>query len=291
MSRRPRFWRRSALLALAVAPWGCAYAHPTVPRTTQAPGPRPSVLLAARQLHHPPALTGSGADAQRATLAFIDWAAFSTVSEQEDGRKVIASARDNKDVAATLCAEAFKAQKENHSRALVVLGILGEMRSPLGEECLSRFMQLPFPQEGRAVDGEIMAQTALGTLQAKAIDGLAYLHNATGDAEVLRAVAAHPSRIVRAEAVNAYLWNHQDSAEARATLAGVVRKGEEIFLDRVRHEPGQGKERFNRSLEAYLAAHPEAVAPAPERSRYAPVPASQYHQQRPTNNPPPPPPQ
>ncbi|HVT61468.1 MAG TPA: hypothetical protein VHR45_24105 [Thermoanaerobaculia bacterium] len=204
---------------------------------------------------------------------------------------MIASARDNKDVAATLCAEAFKAQKRDHSRALVVLGILGEMRSPLGEECLSRFMRLPFPKEGREVDGEIIEQTALGTLQAKAIDGLAYLHNGTGDAEVLRAVAGHPSRIVRAEAISAYLWNYQNSAEARATLATVVRKGEEIFLDRVRREPGQGKEPFNRSLEAYLKAHPEVIAPAPERSQYAPKPRSPYTTPRATNNPPPPPPQ
>jgi hypothetical protein len=69
---------------------------------------------------------------------------------------------------------------------------------------------------------------------------------------------------VRAEAIRAYLANHQNSAEAKTTLRKYVRKGEEIFLDRPNRDPGDKAEIFNRKLEEYLHAHPERAAAASE---------------------------
>ena len=107
-------------------------------------------------------------------------------------------------------------------------------------------------------------------LQAKAIDGLAYLRNPEADNEVLRAAGKHPSRIVRAEAIDAYLWNHQDSAEAKATLARYVRPDEKVFLDRVRRGDGEGAEQFNPKLAQFLKAHPELAPPKPEIAKSKP---------------------
>jgi hypothetical protein len=145
-----------------------------------------------------------------------------------------------------------------------VLSILGELRSSVGEECLRKVLHQPFPEKGTSAQGEIVEQTALGILQAKAVDGLAYLQTSSGDEEVLWAVGKHPSRIVRAEAIEAFLWNHNNSDEARATLLHYVRPEEKIFLDRLRRDPRESGEVFNRKLEAFLKAHPEAAAPAPE---------------------------
>jgi len=131
-------------------------------------------------------------------------------------RKLIAAAAKSSDVAEELCREIFEAQKSDHSRTLIMLSVLGETRNPEGEKCLTRFIHQPFPTQGTMVNGEIIEQTSLGTLQGKAVDGLAYAGTETGDREVLWAAGAHSSRIVRAEAVNAYLWNHQDSQTARA---------------------------------------------------------------------------
>lgn len=236
------------------------------PNSKEPAGPRPSRILAARPRTQPPALAGAGDQARKATLAFIDWAGASTLDEREVARKAIAGARENKDVAVVLCEEAFKAQKADHSRALLVLSILGELRNPAGEECLHRFLKIPFPTQGTMTkEGEIAEQTALGELQAQAIDGLAYIRTKTGDEEVLRQVKEHPSIIVRAEAIDAYLWNHQNSQEARNTLKQYVRKGEEIYLDRIRREDGERGESFNRKLEAYLKAHPEVIPPPAEK--------------------------
>lgn len=234
------------------------------PGSKQPKGPAPSRVLAERTLNRPPALSGQGQEAKRSVEVFINWAGKATVKEREDGRKVIQAARDNRDVAAALCEQAFAAQKRDNSRALLILSIIGEMRSPYGEECLRRFVNQPLPTKGTIVEGQIIEQVALATLQAKAIDGLAYIKTQTGDAEVLKAVAKHPSIIVRAEAITAYLWNHQDSSEARATLRKYVRKGEEIYMDRVRREEKDTANTFNPKLERYLRQHPEVMPPAPK---------------------------
>jgi hypothetical protein len=235
------------------------------PGSKQPGGPAPSRVLAERTLHKPPPLSGQGDEARRAAEVFINWAGKSTVREREDGRKAIAAARDNKDIAVAFCEQAFTAQKTDNSRALLVLSIIGELRSPYGEDCLRRFANQPLPTRGTIVEGQIIEQVALATLQAKAIDGLAYIGTKTGDAEVLKAVAKHPSIIVRAEAINAYLWNHQNSQDARATLKKYVRKGEEIYLDRVRREENDTANTFNPKLERYLHEHPEVIPPAPKR--------------------------
>jgi hypothetical protein len=82
-----------------------------------------------------------------------------------------------------------------------------------------------------------------------------------------------PSRIVRAEAIAAYLWNHDNSAAARQTLSGQVRDDERIFLDRVVKRDGEQRESFNRKLSTYLKEHPEARPPAEEKSKAGPRPA------------------
>ena len=192
---------------------------------------------------------------------FIDYASRTGINERETVRKMIWAARENAAVAVELCRQITAAQRSDHSRALIALSILGELRNRVGEKCLTDFLHQPFPKEGTVVAGEIVEQTSLGVLQGKAVDGLAYSGTPTGEREVMWAVASHPSRIVRAEAINAYLWNHQDSAAAREALGKFVRPEERDFLDRPRHEPGMTAEQFNARLEAYAAKHP---APKPE---------------------------
>jgi hypothetical protein len=223
------------------------------------------VAMPPRPSGGPPALTGA-ADIARANVAnFITWASASVPTEREAARNAIHAAAKNADVVNALADEAFRAQSIDHSRALIVLSILGEMQSSLGESHLDRFAWQSLPTTGTIVEGDIAEATELATLEAKAVDGLAYLGTATADAEVLRAVSDHASLTVRAEAISAYLWNHNDSPEARAELLKHVRKGEEIYLDRVRRGPGVQASSFNPKLAAFLNQHPEVVPPDPVR--------------------------
>jgi len=268
-------WRLSltllAFMVAVLAGWRASLPLAPVERKASEPstkspaGPSPSLLLERRSQLKPPPLTGTGEAAQQSVASFIDWAAGSTEREAETARRLLAAAREEREVAQAFCDQALRAREADHSRALVALALLGEIKSPVGEKCFTQVLALPLPTQGTVVEGEILEQTALATLQAKAVDGLAYLGTPSAQEEVLRLVRAHPSRIVRAEAIDAYLWNHADSVEAKATLRKYVQKGEEIFVDRVRRNTGEKAESFNAKLAAFLKAHPEVRAPAPEK--------------------------
>jgi hypothetical protein len=264
-------------------------------RPSAAPAPPPRIDLPAPERGAPPPLASPNLRASESVPKFIDWASRSGSGQRESVRKEIAATRGNAEVALELCRETLDAQSVDHSRTLILLSVVGEMRNPDGEKCLTRFIHQPFPTEGTAIAGEIVEQTSLGTLQAKAVDGLAYAGTETADREVLWAAGAHPSRIVRAEAINAYLWNRKDSQSARSALLKVVRPDERDFLDRPRHEPGMTSAQFNERLAAYAQKHPapkpdmravrklspaEAVGdrPPPEIERQAPSPPPQGRQ-------------
>ena len=257
----------SALALVLASPAASTEKKPKPPETTAPAGARPNEIVKQLATQKPPALAGTGADATKSVAAFVDWAAASTSDQADLVRRAVAEAGRSAEIMGAFCEEAFAAQREDHSRALVVLALVGEARSKFGEECLARFLAIPFPEKGTVVDGEILEQTALGTLQAKAIDGLAYLKSDSGDKLVFEAIAKHPSRIVRAEAIAAYLWNHDNSDKAKEALKPYVRKDELIFLDRVTRVEGEKKESFNRKLAAYLKAHPEVRPPAPTKAQ------------------------
>lgn len=238
------------------------------PGSSQPAGPNPSSFLAEKP---PPALGGTGAQAKASALAFLDWASASTVNQRELARSIIASAGNDDDVARAIADEAAQSIRRDHSRALVAIAILGEMRNQVAVDFLRQVIALPLPTEGPMYEGENLAETSLVQLQAKAVDGLAYLRTRGTDSEVLGLVRGHPARGVRAEAIRAFLFNFQAEADggvdqARSILAQYVREGESIFIDRPNHLPGDSSRLFNLKLAAYLKQHPELVPPQPERS-------------------------
>jgi hypothetical protein len=233
------------------------------PRSSEPAVKSPSEQLKARAEMKAPSLSGSDQEGAKAAMAFLDWAGASAVGQRDEVRRILERARDNKAVAGAFCEEANGTAESDPSRSLLALSLLGEMRSGVGGECFQKLLHRPLPEKGTLADGEIVEQTRLATLQAKAVDGLGYLHTARGDKEVLWAAGKHSSRIVRAEAIESYLWNHKDSKEARATLLKYVQPKERIFLDRVRKEPNEDATAFNRKLAVFLKEHPETAAPAP----------------------------
>jgi hypothetical protein len=236
---------------------------PDEPSSREPAGVRPSQLARTQRFlaFNRATLFGPAAEAR----AFIDWAGQSRAQDREAVRSALVARRGDAAFAQALCSEAFAAKDADFTRALVTLSILGEMRSADGQQCLTRFVHLPLPQGGLVVEGENVEQTALASLQAKAIHGLAYLHTPSGDQEVLTAVQSHPSPIVRAAAIHSFLWNHASSPEARATLQKYVRPQETIFLDRVRREYGDTPQSFNNKLNNYLRLHPEVRVQPVER--------------------------
>lgn len=236
---------------------------PDEPSAREPAGVRPSQLMRTQrfQAFNPAAFFGPETEAR----AFIDWAGQSRAADREIVRSAIAARAGDTAFVQALCSEAFAAKDTDFTRALVTLSILGETRSGEGQQCLTRFVHLPLPQGGLVVQGENVEQTALASLQAKAIHGLAYLRSPTADQEVLKAAQSHPSVIVRAAAIHSFLWNHASSPDARTTLQEYVRPEERIFLDRVRRDYGDTPQTFNPKLNNYLRMHPEVRVQQLER--------------------------
>jgi len=247
------------LIALALSSTSCI--KEVKPQTSEKPGPSPSKILAERELNRPPLLRTKGD-----VPIFVDWAGKSFVRERETARKAITEARENRDVVSALTEEADRSQEINdYSRTLLVLSILGEMKNEQGAKYLLDFVRRPLPEKGTIVDGEIIERTLQEMLQAKAVDGLAYMRSSEWDAPVERVIASHPSRVVRAEAISAFMWNHGDSREARRELSEYVRKEDLILLDRVRRVKGESADVFNRRLKVFLKEHPEVGPPDPQK--------------------------
>lgn len=266
---RPRSLHALAVLATTLLLVGRAGAQvqggaPVAGRPDDLP---PVTLFAQRTLHQPPPLDGRGGEATRKAIAFIAWAGASVPEEREDARRTIAAAAQNGDVARAICRETTKWRKKDGTRSLLALSILGEMRNvERGMPCLLKFMKLTPSKRGvpDRESGELPDESSLAMLQAKAVDGIAYLRSPDADAEVLRIAREHPHRAVRAEAIAAYLWNHGASQEARAVLRDAVLPDEAIFIDRVQKEDGEGADTFDPKLAAFRRAHPELEPPVEE---------------------------
>jgi len=227
---------------------------PLVP-PPQDPGPP----LVAPPVRQPPKMKGTGESIE----AFIAWAVASTGAERELGRAAIASAAaEPKNV--TLLGEQLMAwYQADVGRALVILAILGEMRTPDTEKQLASFMALQAKPSGVVVEGADPAVAGLGMLQSKAVDGLAYQGSKSADKLVLTVAAQHPDLAVRSEAMVAYLHNHGNTEAARKAVLSAVRPDEARYVDRVVKLPGDDIGTFDQKVGAYLAAHPEAIPPKP----------------------------
>jgi len=243
------------------------------PAARELPGQRPSEALRRYQIHAPPPLTLAAH-----VPGFLDWAGASRVDEKEDARRAIMAAANNRAVLEALIAEIERVQDIDHTRALVALGVLGETKNPVAQAFFAKFVWRPLPQVGTVIEGELIEQTRAAQLQGKAIDGLAYINNESANKIVMEVIAKHPSKIVRAEAINAYLWNHGDSDEARSELSRFVRQDELALLDRVRRVPGETASTFNAKLERFLKKHPELIPPTPEKLSTPPKPADERRQ-------------
>jgi len=152
---------------------------------------------------------------------------------------------------------------------LVEVSMLGVMKTPAGTQALKNIVHMTVPTTGTCVRQEpgagcnpVERQYVLG-LQAKAIDGLAFLRTSEGDAEVLAAVANGANPTVQARAVMAYLSNHGATSANKAMLAGLLPANRQYLVDRVIKDQTTNKDVFNQQLHDFYTNHPELNTPAP----------------------------
>jgi len=239
-------------------------AAPTVQEQSSAPmGIKISQFTATLAARPIPALVIDGKAATQNLSAFLERISLSSPAEHEKIRALIEQAGGNFEIANALADTVFANRTVDFTRTLTALSVLGELRNPASEAALIKFLALPLPTTGHVSEGDIVERATLEQLQMKAIQGLAYAKTATAEKEVLRHASANPSRVLRAEAIEAYLYNHAYSEKARKTLAETIRPADSIYLDRPHLLPTTVARDFNAQLAHFVALHPELKPPAP----------------------------
>lgn len=144
----------------------------------------------------------------------------------------------------------------------LVVGVMGALRRP---DALGRLVQLamaplpPAPQKPKT--HVVTRRTEEEMVEARAVDGIAYLRTPAAFAAVRQIALQHESRFVRIEAIDAYLWNHGDSPEAIRELRSLVPAAERRYVGMPRFAPGTDAAEFSQKLRRQRQAAPQGPQP------------------------------
>lgn len=207
----------------------------------------------------PVALSASSVD------AFLAFAGRSGSAQRERVREMIAAARRERGVVDGLFERFERDRDADFGAALLTLSVIGELRSPDALDRLERLVWEELPEVGEVGHGSLGRRDLVEMFQSKAAEAIAYMATEESDARVLRVIREHQSAAVRSAAVDAFLFNHGDSEQARRQVSEVLRQEDAAFVDRVRHARSMGREDFNAGLTRFYALHREEVAPEPGR--------------------------
>lgn len=225
---------------------------------------------------------------------FLLWAAGTGVDQVGVVRSQIADAADGS--LAVLASSLHDLPVRDCGRHLILLAVLGEMRSPQALDPLETFVWT----QGQITVGhepheETPASSAPGLipcdldfdssamLRARAVEMLAYLGTGEAVDATLRVVRDHPEAGVRIAAIDAHLFNQGDTGAAIDALRPHVRESDQkwVGVPRFTREIDRGD--FDRALSAvhaHLDEHaevphvvePPAPMPPPRRPERAPSP-------------------
>lgn len=200
---------------------------------------------------------------------FVDWVSSMASSQTGDVKAQIASVKSDPAVVDAVASKLSFLKLGSYGRQLIYLSILGEMRNeralgPLRNYLNSRECPV-FEERGASRPGLTVSRTSIfdacAGLKSAAINMIAYLNSREANAAVLNAIRDHPSRTVRLSAINAYLFNNDDSTDAVATVRQYA-KAEEMKYIGIPRLTSDSKD-FEARLARFYADHPEERPPAP----------------------------
>lgn len=200
------------------------------------------------------------------TEAFLTWIATRPGDRAADVREAIAAIREKAAVAAVLHGELLRLPCADVGRHLLLLATIGELRDRSSAAVLERFAWLRDEQVIRHPEPTTRrcSFAAGGMLQARAAEMLAWVLRGKDDDAVLRLIRDHPSRAVRAAAIDGYLFQRGDAPEAVASLRGVVAEADRSLVGLPRFGVDTDRATFDRRVAEFEAAHPDE-APRPPR--------------------------
>ncbi|MEP6697768.1 MAG: hypothetical protein ABJA34_12960 [Pseudonocardiales bacterium] len=204
------------------------------------------------------------------------------MSDVEVIRARIADSRGDDAVVDRLHEELWALPLVDVSRHRVLLATIGELRDGRSAGKLHEFVWYegeftppqPSPDESRSCQFEL---DATEMLQARAVEMLAFLNTDEASTATLEVAARHPKRAVRLAAIDAYLFNHGDTADAAEKLHGLVPPEDRSAVGLPRRTRDTDPQDLERMMLAQLNAdgHDRPELPTPGQSP-GPVSRSWY---------------
>jgi hypothetical protein len=202
--------------------------------------------------------------------SFVRWVAAVPVSQAQLIRDQIAAARNDERVLGALLTHIHTLPVADFGRHILLISILGELRHPQSVESLGTFIELPRerifsnPQTNCCGSSTTYDLDYAASLQARAVEMLAFIRTREALEKVLSLVSQHPSKVVRLAALDAYVFNHGDNPEAIERARSVARPDEAKFVDRARRERGGDPHAFEAKVQTFYRKFPEEIAPNPK---------------------------
>lgn len=211
---------------------------------------------------------------------FVTWVGRTGERQTAEVKARIAAARGDQAVATGLIERMHAASVSDVgdvSRFAVLLSIVGELHNSSAIPALVEFIgggpcdSGPTTDVGSGGLRESHSPT-LAALRGRASEMLAALTPAS-DAATLAIIAGHDCSIVRGAAIDAYLFNHADSASAASTLAAIVRSTDAKLIGLPRKTRDIDLAEFDRRVVQFYADNPSEVPPMPTREPIPPPPS------------------
>jgi HEAT repeat protein len=265
---------RSMKAALAA---GCL-AYPALPAATKAEGPQEG-LIKDQQITNdrskPPiahsessvSLPALRADTIDEFLAKVGGTPRSQISTVQNA---IARSKADSEMVVALTKRLLVTPVTDVNRHLMILSILGELKDPSTIPALREFIwsDRPLvptvPVETRSGRGTSYFNHD-GALRARAAEMLSFIGTREADEAILEIAWKHSGAEVRIAAIDAYLFNHSDSADAKEELIKRVRPEERKLVGLPRFKQGMDRAEFDRRVLDFYRLYPEEMPQAQKR--------------------------
>jgi hypothetical protein len=202
---------------------------------------------------------------------FASWLLTMGSEQLDDVKQQIALAAADSSVVDAVSARLSFTNPGSVDHQLLYLSILGQMKN---ERAIAPLRDYVYSTECSGTTRVIQArretpETSMldvcGLLKSHAINMISFINSASAQQVVLQAVSEHSEKAVRISAINAFLYNAGDSAEAIQLVTRYAHPDERIFVGLPRLEPAIDLKEFNDRVARFYRAHPEQLPP-PARS-------------------------
>jgi len=163
--------------------------------------------------------------------------------------------------------------KQDFSKRILTVKVLGALRRNDSLPILRSIVLEPGNQEGESPKYQLGKRNYDDIVRSRAIRGITYLRTSEALKETIHVIKTHPSRAVRIEAIEAYMWNLGDSEAAAATLYRVAPEVLRRYITRPRFYRGMDPTEFDIRVQKWRTRWVTQADPdSPIRTDITPTP-------------------